>query len=126
MTNIPFDDQTFDIVLTSHVLEHIPNDIKAMNELSRILKTGGYSIHQVPIDYSLAKTFEDSSINTEYLRKKYYGHIDHKRLYGKDYLDRLISAGLKVKILDYVKTLPGDIINRYGLNPNELFYYCFK
>jgi ubiquinone/menaquinone biosynthesis C-methylase UbiE len=126
MTNIPYNDNSFDIIISSHVLEHIPNDIKVMSELQRVLKPGGFSIHQVPIDYNLATTFEDNNINTDFLRNKFYGHIDHKRVYGKDYTDLLTSVGFKVTILEYIKTLPKDVIKRYGLNINELFYYCTK
>jgi len=75
MTQIPYRDNFFDIIISSHVLEHIPNDMAAMSELYRVLKPNGYSIHQVPIDYNRATTFEDSSINTNELRTKYYGHL---------------------------------------------------
>lgn len=126
MTQISFDDNFFDVVLSSHVLEHVSNDRKAMSELFRILKPGGYSVHQVPIDYTKEKTFEDETINTNKLRDKYYGHPDHKRIYGKDYKNRLLSAGFNVSDLEYIQELPIDIIKKFGLNPNEIIYYCTK
>lgn len=60
--NLPFKDNSFDIILCNHVLEHIPNDDKAMQELYRVMKPGGYGIFQIPQDLERAETFEDNSI----------------------------------------------------------------
>ncbi len=84
----PFEDNTFDIILCSHVLEHIPEDRKAMQELFRTLKPGGFALPQVPISYRLEHTIEDFSIQDPHLREITFGQEDHCRLYGKDYIDR--------------------------------------
>ena len=123
ITHIPFSDNSFDIVLSTHVLEHIPDDIAAMIELHRVLKPSGYSIHQVPIDSKRQKTLEDPDVNTNELRNKVYGHPDHKRIYGRDNIDRLQHSGFTVKPLNYIKELLPEITIKHGLNPSELIYY---
>lgn len=126
ITQIPFENNSFDIVLSVHVLEHVTDEKKAMQELFRILKPGGYSVHQVPIDYDRENTYEDKNINTNELREKIYGHPDHKRIYGRDYIDKLRQAGFTVDPMTYIKQLPENIVKKYGLNPSEVTYLCTK
>jgi ubiquinone/menaquinone biosynthesis C-methylase UbiE len=85
ITDIPFEDNFFDFIICNHVLEHIPDDGLAMRELRRVLKAEGWAILQVPIDYQLATTYEDISINTPEVRSKAFGRYDHVRWYGRDY-----------------------------------------
>jgi SAM-dependent methyltransferase len=126
ITDIPFEDDYFDVILCTHVLEHIPDDIKAMSELRRVMKPGGWGIFQVPIDYSREKTYEDFSITSRRGRKKAFGRGDHMRWYGRDYKDRLSSVGFKVTEDDYVKHFSPDELTRFGLISTELIYYCEK
>jgi Methylase involved in ubiquinone/menaquinone biosynthesis len=60
--NLPFKDNSYDVVFCNHVLEHIPDDTKAMQELYRVLKPGGFGIFQIPQDLSREHTFEDNTI----------------------------------------------------------------
>lgn len=124
ITNIPYEDNSFGVILCSHVLEHIPDDRKAMRELYRVLKPGGWAILQVPIIRD--KTFEDFSITKPEDRERVFGQWDHVRAYGKDYKDRLEKAGFKVRVDDYVKRLGADKIKKYALKENEDIYYCEK
>lgn len=124
ITDLQFYTNYFDIILCNHVLEHIPNDIKAMAELKRVLKINGWGIFQVPIKYKLEKTYEDFSITTPEGREKAFGQHDHVRWYGKDYKDRLASVGFNVHEDDYVRKFSSDDIFKYCLTPNELIYYC--
>jgi len=124
ITNIPYEDNSFGVILCSHVLEHIPDDRKAMRELYRVLKPGGWAILQVPIIRD--KTFEDFSITKPEDRERVFGQWDHVRAYGKDYRDRLEKAGFKVRVDDYVKRLGADKIKKYALKENEDIYYCEK
>jgi SAM-dependent methyltransferase len=126
VTDIPFGDNHFDAILCTHVLEHIPDDIKAMSELRRVMKPGGWGIFQVPIDYSLEKTYEDFSITSPSARKKAFGRASHVRWYGQDYKDRLKSVGFKVIEDDYVKHFSAEDLHRFGFIPSELIYYCEK
>ncbi len=83
ITDIPFENQNFDVIICNHVLEHVNNDQKAMSELYRVLSPNGVAFISVPIDMKLAITFEKSEYNTPELRFKYYGHPDHVRLLWK-------------------------------------------
>lgn len=88
ITEILFKENTFDVILCNYVLEHIYDDTKAMRELFRVLKRGGYTIITVPIDMKREKTFEDKRINTPEKRKEAFGCHNHVRIYGKDLKDR--------------------------------------
>jgi SAM-dependent methyltransferase len=126
ITKIPFEDNSFDFIICSHVLEHIPNDHLAMTELYRVLKKNGNSLLQVPIDYSREKTYEDHTIVTPEDRLRIFGHDDHVRIYGKDYKIRLENAGFTVNELDYVSTMNEIDVRKYGLIDSELIYHCSK
>ena len=123
VTDLDFEDDTFDCLICYHVLEHVREDTKAMSELLRVMKPGGWGILQVPIWSEV--TFEDEAIpREEYL--EYYGHKDHVRRYGHDYKERLESVGFEVKVDDYVRRLPKQFVRRYGLLEDEDIYYCEK
>ncbi|MHA7943064.1 class I SAM-dependent methyltransferase [Formosa sp. 3Alg 14/1] len=124
--NLPFKDNSFDIILCNHVLEHIPDDTKAMQELYRILKPGGMGILQIPQDLTRAFTFEDDSITDKKERARIFGQYDHVRIYGKDYFDKLRSIGFKVEEVDYTKTLSEADITRYCLAKGEVIPVVFK
>ena len=112
---LPFEDNSYDLILCNHVLEHIPNDRKAMSELYRVLKKGGTLIAQVPLDENRTATFEDNSITDRKERTKVFGQYDHVRVYGKDYLEFLDQTGFSSKFIDYTEKLPKEEIKRYGL-----------
>lgn len=118
--NLPFDDNSFDFILCNHVLEHIPDDSKAMQELYRILKPGGTGIFQIPQDLSRATTFEDNSITDPKERAKIFGQYDHVRVYGNDYFDKLRNVGFIVDEVDYTSKLTDAEIKRYRLSKGEI------
>lgn len=124
---IPFEDNTFDAAMCNHVLEHVDNDIRAMQEIYRVLKPGGWAIMQVPFFSPVpAQTFEDASIQTPEGREKAFGQSDHVRLYGKDYPDRIRQAGFEVTEDDYIHQIPKESIEKYALPKNEIIYFCRK
>jgi SAM-dependent methyltransferase len=126
ITAIPFDDETFDVIICNHVLEHIENDRLAMSELLRVMRKDGWGIFQVPLDYSRLSTYEDFSITDPIERERAFMQKDHVRIYGLDYKDRLAKAGFKVKEDDYVKSISEMEIKKYRLAPDELIYFCSK
>lgn len=94
--NLPLEDNSYDVIFCNHVLEHIPEDSQAMQELYRVMKPGGWGIFQVPMRYNLKKTYEDFSITSPQDRQKHFGQYDHVRWYGMDYFQRLENAGFEV------------------------------
>ena len=78
---LPFASNSFDFILCNHVLEHIPNDLKAMQELFRVMKPSGVGILQIPLDVNRKTTFEDNSITDPKQRAKIFGQYDHCLLY---------------------------------------------
>ncbi|OKH40204.1 SAM-dependent methyltransferase [[Phormidium ambiguum] IAM M-71] len=126
ITNIQYHDNYFDVILCNHVLEHIPNDDRAMKELYRVLKPGGWAILQVPVDPKLAKTIEGSPTLTLKEREKLFGHHDHVRQYGLDYQLKLAQAGFIVKVDNYSQELGAEAIKNFGLTPDESIFLCLK
>ena len=117
---MPFEDEYFDFIMCNHVLEHVDDDIKALEEIKRVLKKGGKGIIQVPFYYPIPeKTIEDKSVTKVSDREKLYGQSDHLRKYGKDYDKRLSSNGLKVLKIKTEEFLTHDEILRYGLDSKE-------
>ena len=124
--NLPFSDNTYDVIFCNHVLEHIPNDTKAMQELFRVLKPGGMGIFQIPQDLNRAVTFFDDSITDQKERAKIFGQYDHVRIYGRDYFDKLRSIGFEVNEVDYTANISADLVKKYCLAPGEIIPVCTK
>ena len=118
--NLPFENNSYDVILCNHVLEHIPDDTKAMQELYRIMKPNGWGIFQIPQDLSRDKTFEDNSITDKKERAKLFGQYDHVRIYGRDYFDKLRSVGFTVEEVDYTSKLSEEEITKYSLSKGEI------
>ncbi|MEO9512758.1 MAG: methyltransferase domain-containing protein [Flavobacteriaceae bacterium] len=118
--NLPFSDDSFDVILCNHVLEHIPDDTKAMQELFRILKPGGWGIFQIPQDLKRAQTFEDDSITDRKERAKIFGQYDHVRIYGRDYFEKLRSIGFIVEEVNYTHQLLQSEVEAYRLAEGEV------
>jgi SAM-dependent methyltransferase len=126
ITNIQFADNEFDVIYCSHVLEHVPDDIKAMKEFFRVLKPGGWAMLQVPLDINRISTYEDFSIVNPREREIAFGQKDHVRIYGKDYKYRLEQAGFRVQVENYINTFTENEIFKYGFMKNEDIYICYK
>lgn len=124
---MPFEDSRFDAVLCNHVLEHVTDDIKAMSEIRRVLKPGGWAIMQIPFFSPVPDvTFEDHSITDKREREKIFGQDDHVRKYGRDYSKRIEKAGLKAKEDRFVFELPKETVGKYGLPHSEVIYVGVK
>lgn len=126
ITKIDRNDKTFDAIICNHVLEHIPDDRKAMAELYRILKPGGWAILQVPLSPLLEQTYEPPIPDNPRLRKKEFGQEDHVRIYGKDYKDRLKQAGFQVDAYNYSKEFGEETAKKYALIAEESLFFCTR
>lgn len=120
ITQLPFEDNSFDFILCNHVLEHIKEDKKAMRELYRVMKPGGIGIFQIPLDKKREISFEDDSITDPIERSRIFGQYDHVRVYGMDYFHKLSNVGFSVQALDYSKKLSNKEIDTYRLEKGEL------
>ena len=99
LTAAPFGDASFDIIICSHVLEHIPDDRKAMSEMLRMLKPGGHALLLTPLATDGAGTEEDLEINDPEEQDRRFGQWDHVRIYGRDdFVDRLAGVGFEVEV----------------------------
>lgn len=130
LTGIQYHDDCFDGMICNHVLEHIVDDRRAMRELFRVLKPGGWAILQVPISRRLTETLEDHSIVSEADRERVFGQKDHVRIYGADYTERLQGVGFEVKVfkwreVDHLGRFGGDQ-NRYALLQDENLFIAVK
>ena len=123
-TRIPFAQSSFDALICCHVLEHINDDRKVMEEFYRMLIPGGWALLQHPIPR--AYTYEDNSVTTPEDRKRVFGQKDHVRIYGMDLKNRLEAVGFEVTVIDYPGMLSKAEVLRYGLKPGELIFFCRK
>jgi SAM-dependent methyltransferase len=115
-------DQSVDIILCSHVLEHIPEDRAAMREIARVLKPDGFAVLLVPLVRGLDQTHEDPTIVSEARRWKYFGMGDHVRQYGRrDFLGRLSAAGLMVDQLG-IDYFGAEAFRSAGLTESSILY----
>lgn len=124
--NLPFDNNAYDFILCNHVLEHIPDDTKAMQELYRILKPGGMAILQIPIVEQQEETFEDDTITDKKERTRIFGQYDHVRVYGLDYYTKLEKIGFEVHQTAYAKDFTDEQVELYRVNKNEVIPVCIK
>ena len=120
ITNISFPDSSFDVVLCSHVLEHVPDDLLALRQLHRVLKPGGWAVVMVPI--TVKKTFEDDSIVEPVEREKLFGQADHVRRYGPDIKQRIEQAGFDVVSIWPASVADQNEIHYYRIESEPLFY----
>ena len=126
LCNLPFKDETYDLILCNHVLEHIIDDIKAMKEIYRVLKKGGKAILQVPLDMEKEKSYEDHTIINPKDRSKHFGQYDHVRIYGMDFFNRLSNIGFKCEKIDLTSKLSDRDVIKYGLVKGELIPVAWK
>jgi SAM-dependent methyltransferase len=119
-------DNSCDIFLASHILEHIPDDRKAMRELCRILRPDGFGIVLVPLIHGLDETQENPEFNTFAQRCKYYGDGDHLRQYGRrDFLERLAAAGFTVEQVG-IETFGAEAFRANGIAEDSILYVVRK
>ncbi len=122
---IPLEDNYADVIICNHLLEHVDDDKKAMRELFRVMKPGGWGIMLSPVEYDRATTFEDDSIVDRKQRTEIFGQYDHRRIYGLDYADRLAEAGFNVQQIRYFHQLPAEQRELYALT-DEIIYLVSK
>ncbi len=120
--HIPLADESFDVVFCNHIMEHVEDDLQAMREIHRVMRHGGgWGVILSPVELEREKTFEDDSITDPEERTRIFGQYDHRRVYGRDYADRLREAGFEVEDLDYAAILTAEERERYALPKDHLY-----
>ena len=110
--NLKFDNFSFDLVLANHVLEHIPDDKKALLEIARILRPGGMAILTVPGDWRRPNTI-------------FYPNLDyngHYRDYGLDILEMMGAIFSEVTISNLFRFN----CNKHAIKNDEKAFLCIK
>ncbi|WP_083426279.1 methyltransferase domain-containing protein [Thermoactinomyces sp. DSM 45891] len=127
VTNLYYEDHSFDVIICSHILENISEDRKAMGELYRVMKVGGWGIMQVPLATNVAMSFEDERVMTADDRARAYGHPNHVRVYAKeDYIKRLESVGFRVELYNIAERYSIKEAHKLGLSKEDNLYIVHK
>lgn len=121
LTRIAVADQSFDLVIANHVLEHVGDAREALREIHRVLANGGFAILQTPFSSSLTRTFEDPGIQNRLARRHAYGQDDHVRMFGRDIEAVFASEGLVSHVRTHRVLLPKIDAARHGVNAAEPF-----
>ena len=126
VTDLPLPDRSVDAIICNHVLEHVPDDARALKEFHRVLKPSGFAVLQVPIGLALAETREDVTVDDPQERERTFGQVDHVRIYGRDYPMRLARAGFECRLYDPVADLGLDAVRRFSLIEGERLHVARK
>ena len=121
---IPIADGEFDAVICNHIMEHVEDDGKALGEIYRIMRRGGWGVILSPVELERETTFEDDTITDRAERTRIFGQYDHRRIYGRDYAERLRAAGFEVYDIDYKNELPKAEQQLYALPADHLYIVC--
>lgn len=124
--DIPLEDNQYDVIFCNHVMEHVDDYHRCMQELLRIMKPGGWGIMQVPIDYTRTETYEDPTITDPKEREKHFWQYDHVRLFAQDYPDKLRNAGFEVENFEFKKEMEEEYYKRYRFQDSEILYIVRK
>ena len=124
ITDIQYPDNVFDIIYCSHVLEHVPDDRKAMRELSRVLKPDGFAVIMVPI--TVDHTIEDPTVDSPSERERRFGQHDHVLCYGPDFKDRLEESGFGVRTIECGDVATAEETLRMKLAQTDTIFHCHK
>ena len=121
---LPFDNESFDMIIGNHILEHIPDDMQAMKEIFRVLRKNGTAVLQVPFSNTIENTIEEPLINDPRRQSALFGQKDHVRIYQlSDYMKRLNTAGF---IVEYI---PHESLHEFfgfAIQPCEGFFHIRK
>ena len=121
---IPLEAESFDAIICNHIMEHVEDDGKALRELYRIMRRGGWGVILSPVELEREKTFEDDTITDPAERTRIFGQYDHRRIYGRDYAERLREAGFEVYDIDYKNELSKAEQELYALPTDHLYIVC--
>lgn len=117
ITNLGLKSNSFDLVLCSHVLEHVMDDVQGMREISRVMRSGGVAILQVPVDWMLDRSIEYGCPRVS--------EDDHLRTYGRDFMARSQTAGFRTELFDIARYVENEALSKHGIKA-ELLILGYK
>jgi hypothetical protein len=126
LQHLPFPDETFDLVICNHVLEHVDDAGAALGEIHRVLRPGGRAICQTPFARRLTNTLEDPLLQSTDDRLFFYGQEDHVRLFGSNIERFFRSAGFTGRLVPHLEILPDVDPELLGVNEKEPFFDFVK
>ncbi|MDO8523022.1 MAG: methyltransferase domain-containing protein [bacterium] len=126
VTDLKFENNTFNAIICYHVLEHVKDDRAALKELFRVLKPGGWMIVKSPVNRQTNRTQEDSGEMSKKEREIWFGQHNHLRQYGRDFKERIEQAGFNVEIEDFSKNFDEELRAYYGFFKHKFIYLCKK
>jgi len=122
---LPYADGAFDVVVCFHVLEHVPDDLTAVQELARVVGADGDVIVVVPRDRRLAETFEDPDADpADY--ERLYGQSDHVRMYGEDVTARWVPTGVAIEEVPWTACFTPDQHARAALTGDDDRFWLLR
>jgi SAM-dependent methyltransferase len=124
--DIPFEENSFDVVFCNHVMEHVKDDVRCMQEIRRVLKPNGFALIQSPQRYDLESTYEDPTITDPKEREIHFLQDDHLRIYGRDYGKVLQNSGFQVQEVNMISQIGTTESQRMALPMEEIIYQCTK
>ena len=122
LTDLAFPDRTFDVIYCRHVLEHIPDERRALEELYRSLKVGGWAVIQVPV--IAAVTYEDDDVIAPPDRERVFGQHDHVRSYGPDFEERLARAGFAATHILAADVVSPEEMKTMAISSHHDLFHC--
>ncbi|MFS2316639.1 methyltransferase domain-containing protein [Maricaulis sp. D1M11] len=122
MADMTFENASVDVLISNHVLEHVPDHHKAMDEIARVLKPGGFALLTVPQNWAREETYENPELSTDPERYAHYNDVHHLRFYGRDFPDLVAAHGLDVSGW----RLPPEEEPRYGLCRDDVLWIARK
>lgn len=128
ITRIPYANEHFDLIICSHVLGHVPDEPKAIQEMKRVLDDSGLAIVMTVIDQHRPNTYENPNVKTPEEKLKLYGESDLVRLHGLDFQERLQAQGFEVEALDFRLNFSDNDQAKFGLGSGEreILFLCRK
>jgi hypothetical protein len=127
ITSMPeINSDSYDVLICSHVLEHVNDDKQALSELYRVLKPGGWGIIMVPIILTIDEVDEDPKVTDIAERWRRFGQDDHVRLYSKPgFIRRVETAGFTLKQLG-IDYFGKSAFQKYGITEKSVLYIAEK
>lgn len=122
ITELPFGDQSIDIFIASHVLEHVTDDHKALREIRRVISPAGFGVLIVPMNLASDHTVEAPEGATPEDRLRLFGQTDHVRMYGRDFSQRLADADFLITEFSCQTLVTPEEKARHSLNDADIIY----